>query len=642
MAELQNEMAEQIRILITDRIAQEGINLLRTQLPEVQIDERPGLKPEQLMSMIGNYTALIVRSETQVTSDLLAAARQMKIVGRAGVGVDNIDTEAATRQGVMVVNSPTGNIVAAAEHTIAMLMALARHIPAANSSTKSGKWEKSRFLGVEVRRKVLGIIGLGKVGSEVARRAQGLEMQVIAFDPFVSSGQARKIGVIMVRLDEVLKQADFITLHTSLIKGPNGTHGLIGARELQLMKPGVRLLNCARGGLIDEEAVLNALNEHRLAGVALDVFSQEPIRDNAVLKQLLAHERVIATPHLGASTVEAQIGVATDVAEQIVTVLRGGFPPAAVNAPLILPETLKVLEPYMHLLEQMGRLYTQLQLGPLNKIELSCSGELANYDLRPLQTALIKGLLESVSDAHVNMVNAQLLAKQWGLEIVERKSTIPMEFANLVTLRVLSANGYASSFAGKPDSGNEHIEILSGTVMHGEPRIVRVGRYWIEFVPEGYILFCRNLDQPGMIGRVGTVLGKANVNIRHMGVGPTVRRSRLCDPQQTPDTALMVVSVDDSIPDWALHEIEAAGDIFGLALVKLFHNDESRVGRSHEPILATESGLNGRKILEVEFSTSSLESDDACLKADTPSDLLPETIQHGEQTLSSINGNQPQ
>lgn len=560
---------EPLRILVADRIAQEGIDLLKAQLPEATIDVRLGLKPEQLRASIGEYTALIVRSETQVTSDILAAATRLKIVGRAGVGVDNIDTEAATRQGIMVVNSPTGNIVAAAEHTIAMLMALARHVPEADSSIKTGKWEKSRFLGVEVRNKVLGIIGLGKVGTEVARRAQGLEMQLIAFDPYVSSEHARKLGATMLSMEEVLQRADFVTLHTSLTSGPKGTRGLIGTHELNLMKPGARLINCARGGLVDEEALLNALNEHRLAGAALDVFSQEPIRDDAILKQLVAHERVIATPHLGASTEEAQVGVATDVAEQVVSVLRGGFPRAAVNAPLILPETLKVLQPYMHLVEKMGCLYTQLQPGPLNKIELSCSGEIANYDLRPLQAALIKGLLESVSDAHVNMINAQLLAKQWGLEIIEQKSTMPTEFANLVTMRVLGLNGQVSSFAGKPGSGDEHVEVLSGTVIHDEARVVRVGRYWTEFVPEGYILFCRNPDQPGMIGRVGTVLGKAKVNIRHMDVGPIVRAPRRKDPQQAPDTALMIVSVDDPIPDWALEEIGTAGEIFGLTVVKL-------------------------------------------------------------------------
>jgi D-3-phosphoglycerate dehydrogenase len=558
------ELLQLIKILITDRIAQEGINLLYSQLPEAQIDERPGLKPDELKAIIGDYHALVVRSETQVTSDVLAAATNLKIVGRAGVGVDNIDTEAATRLGIIVVNSPTGNIIAAAEHTVAMLMSLARHIPAAAANMKAGKWEKSRFLGVEVRHKVLGVIGLGKVGMAVARRAQGLEMQIIAFDPFVSPEQARKADVTMMSVEEVLQQADFVTLHTSLTSGPQGTKGLIGERELQLMKPGARLINCARGGLIDEEALLKALNENHLAGVALDVFSQEPIRDHELLNKLVAHERVITTPHLGASTEEAQVGVATDVAEQIVSVLRGGLPRAAVNAPLILPETLKTLQPYMTLLEKIGRLYTQLQPGPLSKIELSYSGEIASYDLRPLQAALIKGLLESVSDAHVNLINAQLLAKERGLEIVEQKSTTPAEFANQVTLRVASKNGYASSL-----TNNEHIDGLSGTVMHGEPRIVRVGQYWTEFVPEGYILFCRNIDQPGMIGHVGTILGKAGVNIRHMDVGPSVRKARNYDPKRATEPALMVISVDNAIPDWALHEIRGAGDIFGVKVVNL-------------------------------------------------------------------------
>jgi D-3-phosphoglycerate dehydrogenase / 2-oxoglutarate reductase len=563
------ETSEISRILIADEIAQEGVDLLRQELPTAQIDIRLGLKPEQLRAIIGEYAALIVRSATQVTADILAEARQLKIVGRAGVGVDNIDTEAATNQGIMVVNSPTGNIVAAAEHTIAMLMALARHIPAANSSTRAGKWEKNRFVGVEVRNKVLGVIGLGKVGIEVTKRAQGLAMQVIAFDPYVVPEQARKLDVTMCSLEEVLQQADFVTLHTSLTSGPQGTRGLIGVHELSLMKPSARLINCARGGLIDEEALLHALNEGRIAGVALDVFSQEPIRDNEVLKLLLAHDRVIATPHLGASTEEAQVGVATDVAEQVVAVLRGGFPRAAVNAPLILPETLQVLQPYMQLVEKMGRLYTQLQPGPLSRVELACSGEIAAYDLRPLKAALIKGLLESVSDAHVNMINAPALAKQRGLEIIEQQSTTPTEFANLVTIRVMDSNGYTSSFAGKPGSGDEQIEVLSGTVMHGTPRIVQIGRYWTEILPEGYILFCRNMNQPGMIGRVGMVLGKANVNISRMDVGPSARVARPHHPQQVPDTALMIVSVDEPIPDWALMEIGKHGDIFGLTLVKL-------------------------------------------------------------------------
>ena len=566
MTQVRDEVAQTqnatIKILITDRIAHEGVDLLHEQLPDAQVDERPGLKPDQLKAIIGEYHALIVRSETQVTANILEAATNMKIIGRAGVGVDNIDTAAATRLGIIVVNSPTGNIIAAAEHTITMLMSLARHVPAADASMKGHKWEKSRFLGTEVRNKVLGVVGLGKVGMAVAKRAQGLEMHIIAFDPYVSLEQARKSDVEMMSLEEVLQKSDFVTLHTSLTSGPNGTRGLIGEHELQLMKPGARIINCARGGLIEEEPLLKALNDQRIAGAALDVFSQEPIRDNELLKQLTAHPSVIATPHLGASTEEAQVGVATDVADQVVSVVRGGFPRAAVNAPLILPETLKVLQPYMTLVEKLGRLYTQLQPEPLHKIELTYSGEIASYDLRPLQAALIKGLLESVSDAHVNMINAQVLAKEWGLEIIEHKSTVPAEFANQVTFRVIS---------DKPVEGDNdaQISVISGTVMHDEPRIVQVGRYWTEFVPEGPIIICRNIDQPGMVGMVGTVLGKAGVNIRHMDVGPSVRTARSYDPQRPTESALMVISVDNPIPEWALNEINQAGKFFDVKIVSL-------------------------------------------------------------------------
>ena len=566
MTQVRDEVAQTqnatIKILITDRIAHEGVDLLHEQLPDAQVDERPGLKPDQLKAIIGEYHALIVRSETQVTADILEAATNMKIIGRAGVGVDNIDTAAATRLGIIVVNSPTGNIIAAAEHTITMLMSLARHVPAADASMKGHKWEKSRFLGTEVRNKVLGVVGLGKVGMAVAKRAQGLEMHIIAFDPYVSLEQARKSDVEMMSLEEVLQKSDFVTLHTSLTSGPNGTRGLIGEHELQLMKPGARIINCARGGLIEEEPLLKALNDQRIAGAALDVFSQEPIRDNELLKQLTAHPSVIATPHLGASTEEAQVGVATDVADQVVSVVRGGFPRAAVNAPLILPETLKVLQPYMTLVEKLGRLYTQLQPEPLHKIELTYSGEIASYDLRPLQAALIKGLLKSVSDAHVNMINAQVLAKEWGLEIIEHKSTVPAEFANQVTFRVIS---------DKPVEGDNdaQISVISGTVMHDEPRIVQVGRYWTEFVPEGPIIICRNIDQPGMVGMVGTVLGKAGVNIRHMDVGPSVRTARSYDPQRPTESALMVISVDNPIPEWALNEINQAGKFFDVKIVSL-------------------------------------------------------------------------
>jgi D-3-phosphoglycerate dehydrogenase len=337
MLAVQAREANTPRILITEPIAQEGIDLLRYELPEAHIDVRLDLSQEHLLALIGSYTALIIRSQTRVTSELLAEATRLQVVGRAGSGLDNIDLDAAIRHSVLVVNAPRGSAIAVAEHTMALLLALARHIPAANSSIKAGRWDKSRLLGVELHGKVLGIIGLGKVGKEVARQAQAFGMCVIACDPFLSTKQGQQVGVTLHSKEEVLPRADFVTLHATLANDESGTRRLLGTRELQLLKPGAYLVNCARGSLIDEQALLTALTEGRLAGVALDVFSQEPIGDDTVLRQLLAHERVIATPHLGASTVEAQVRVATEVARNIIAVLRGdtlygistlSFPPA--------------------------------------------------------------------------------------------------------------------------------------------------------------------------------------------------------------------------------------------------------------------------------------------------------------------------
>ena len=311
------------RILITEPIAQEGIDLLRYELPEAQIDVRLDLSPERLLALIGNYTVLIIRSQTRVTEELLAKATHLQIIGRAGSGLDNIDLNAAIRHGVLVVHAPRGNAIAVSEQTMSLLLALARHLPEASSSLKAGRWDKSRLLGVELYQKVLGIIGLGRIGTEVARRAQAFGMRVIASDPFVSAKQGQQVGVTLYSKEEVLQRADFVTLHATLTQDSSGTRRLLGSRELSLLKPGAYLVNCARGSLIDEQALLSALTEGRLAGVALDVFSQEPVGDDTVLRQLLAHERVLATPHLGASTIEAQVRVATEVARNIISALRG-------------------------------------------------------------------------------------------------------------------------------------------------------------------------------------------------------------------------------------------------------------------------------------------------------------------------------
>lgn len=551
VATAENAGARRPRVLVADPIAEEGVAYLRR---FADVDERHGLGAG-LAQVIAEYDAVVVRSETRVTAEAFAAATRLRVVARAGVGVDNIDVEAATRRGVVVVNSPTGNIAAAAEHTIALLLTLGRHIPAANAALRAGRWERSKFVGVEVRGKTLGIIGLGKVGAEVARRAGegGLGMRLVAADPYASPEHARKLNAELVSLDELLAVADFVTLHTSLTAG---TRGLLGAAELARMKPGARLINCARGGVVDEPALLAALESGHVAGAALDVFSKEPPTGDETLRALIAHERVVTTPHLGASTEEAQVSVALDVAEQVEEVLRGGVARAAVNAPLILPETLRALEPWLALVEKLGRLYTQLHPGPLHRAELNISGEIAEYDTRPLKAALIKGLLESVSEAHVNLVNAPVLAREWGLEVAESRSTTVEQYANLVTLRV-SADG---------DDGP--VRVLAATRAWGEERVVRVDRYATDFAPQGHVLICHNVDRPGMIGRVGTILGDAGVNIAHMDVGPVA--GGIAGRERHPGgEALMVLSLDNPVPADALERIRQMPDITGTTIIML-------------------------------------------------------------------------
>ena len=542
---------ERPRILVADPVASEGIAILRER---AEVDEQFKLDGAALREIIGRYDALVVRSETRVTAQVIEAGSRLRVIARAGVGVDNVDVEAASRKGVVVVNSPTGNIAAAAEHTVALLFALARHIPEANASLRAGRWERSRFVGAELRGKTLGIVGLGKVGVEVARRAGdgGLGMRLVASDPYASPETARALNVELAPLETLLAQSDFVTVHTALTAG---TRGLIGATELARMKPTARLINCARGGVIDEDALLAALNKGEIAGAALDVFSSEPPLEGTTARRLIEHPLVVATPHLGASTEEAQVNVAVDVAEQIVELLAGGSARSAVNAPLILPDTLAQLQPWMRLVEKLGRLYTQLHPGPLHQVELSVSGDIAQFDTRPLSAALIKGLLESVSEAHVNLVNAPILARDWGLIVTERRTPAHAQYSNLVTLEA-------------PEDGSQHVNTLAATITWGEERVVRVDDYLTDFVPSGHILFCNNVDRPGMIGRVGTILGDAGVNIGHMDVGPLAghlpARGRVRGGE-----ALMILSIDDEAPPEAIERIRQTESIRGMVSVAL-------------------------------------------------------------------------
>ncbi len=557
------ETATPAHILVADPIAPEGLAILQR---IGQVDATHSLSAEQLIEIMPRYDALVVRSETKVTAAVINAGEKLRVIARAGVGVDNIDVEAATRRGILVVNSPTGNIVAAAEHTIALLMALARNIPAANASLRAGRWERAKFVGAEITGKTLSVIGLGKVGMEVAKRAGegGLGMRIIAYDPYAAPENARKVNAELVTLDEALAQADFLTVHTALT---NDTRGLIGVRELARMKPTARVINCARGGVIDETALLAALHEGRIAGAALDVFTKEPPKDDATIAALIEHPRVVATPHLGASTEEAQITVAVDVAEQVGEVLRGGAARAAVNAPLILPDTLSQLEPWMSLVEKLGRLYLQLHPGRVRSVELSVVGEIAQNDTRPLAAALIKGLLEPVSEAHVNLINAFVLARDRGLEVVESRSTNPHQYTNLVTLRVSPDDHDHDGVDAFGLETHDQPHELAATITWGVGHVVRVDRYATDFTPRGHILLCRNMDRPGMIGRVGTILGDAGVNIAHMDVGPispSGARSR------TPGgEALMALSLDGAVPEAALEAIRQSKDILSVQSVTL-------------------------------------------------------------------------
>ncbi len=516
------------RVLVADPLAEEGLNLLRA---HAHVDVRTGLTPQELASIIPPYDALIVRSGTRVTRDVLARAENLKVIARAGVGVDNIDIEAATEYGVLVVNAPTGNIVAAAEHTIALLLALARRLPQAYVAMQEGRWNRKAFMGVEIREKTLGLIGLGRVASEVARRAKGLEMHVIAYDPYVSTDYARKLGVRLMSLEELLQRADVVSLHLPLTRE---THHFINAERLAQMKPGAYLINTSRGGVIDEEALLQALAEERLAGVALDVFSVEPLPEEHPLRR---HPKVILTPHIGGSTVEAQARVARDAAEQVISVLQGRPAPYAINAPIVPPQTLTFLTPWIDLAERLGRFMRQMGGSRLTRVELTLHGDLVHYDIAYLRAAVLKGLLEGVVDERVNLVNAVQVARRRGIEFVERRREQGQRFQTMLTLRGVHASQV-----------EEDVWMVRGAIIYGEPTIVAINDLWVEFPAKGYLLLTRHHDQPGMIGKIGTLLGNRDINIAFMHVGRRMPRGE----------AIMVLGVDEPIPDDILAEIRNA------------------------------------------------------------------------------------
>jgi len=520
------------KILVADPLAEDGLERLR-QAGEVTVVSK--LAEAELIRQIPDFDALVVRSETRVTAPVIEAGRKLRVVGRAGVGVDNIDVTAATRKGILVVNAPRGNIVAAAEHTMALLFALARWVPQADASVRRGDWTRARFVGVEVRGKTLGVVGLGNVGSEVAKRAHGLEMDVIAYDPVVSVERAELFNVALVTLGELLERADFITVHVPLVES---NRNLIGAAELARMKPTARLINTARGGIVDEAALLAALESGRLAGAAADVFEKEPPGEN----RLFTLPNFIATPHIGASTAEAQVSVAFDVAEEVAAVLAGDLPRFAVNAPALPPEEFAF---FAGLTERLAALHAQLFGGRVSAIELDFEGELAEHDVNLLVASAIKGVLQPFTEERINAVNARLIAGNRGIKLVERRSRSHGSYASLVTVRM---------------QGHE----IAGTVLMGEPRAARIDSFRVDLVPDGRFLVSRHDDRPGVVGRVGTILGEHDVNIASMQVARDAPRGN----------AMMILAVDDRVSPDVLTRLREVGGMSDLRYVELGANSD--------------------------------------------------------------------
>lgn len=489
------------------------------------------------LAQLDQVDALIVRSGTRVDGSLLERAPRLRVVARAGVGVDNIDVEAATRRGILVLNAPTATTVAAAEHTLALLLSLARRIPWAHRSVQEGRWERARHQGRDVRGKRLGLVGLGRIGQQVARRARGLELEVLAHDPFIAPELAERLGLSLVELEELLARSDFVSLHVPLTEI---TRGMIDAAALAAMKPGASLINAARGELVDETALLDALDEGRLWGAALDVFAQEPPRS----ERLLNHPRVLLTPHLAGSTAEAQAEVARETATQVLAALEGRPVAHALNLPLASPEDLPRLQPLLDLAEALGRLVSQLAEGQWRGLRLVLEGELARQDGQAISAAVLNGLLGHVSEEPVNLVNARILARERGLELVEERRERAERFESLLTL-VLQTTG-----------GSHQV---SGSLVRGQPYVLRVEDYWVEFPPRGYLLVSQHHDRPGMIGQVGTLLGRADVNISFMQVGREAPRGR----------AVMVLGLDEPVPEALLEEIRQVPHLYSARLVEL-------------------------------------------------------------------------
>jgi D-3-phosphoglycerate dehydrogenase / 2-oxoglutarate reductase len=503
------------KILISDNLSPEGLEIFK-KIPGIEVDSRSKTSADELKAIIKDYDALVIRSATRVTQEVIDLADKLVIIGRAGIGLDNVDIPAATKRGIVVMNTPGGNAVTTGEHAIAMMLSLVRYIPQATASMKAGKWEKNKFTGHEFLNKTLGIVGIGRVGSIVADRAQGLKMKVLAYDPFITPEVAEKAGITLASLDEIYEQADIITIHTPMTKE---TRGLINAAAFAKMKKGVYIVNCARGGLVSEKDLYDALRSGKVAGAALDVFEEEPPKN----MELIGLDNVICTPHLGASTDEAQVNVAIAIAEQICAYLTTGEIKAAANFPSVSGEILAVLRPYLNLAEKLGKFEAQLVTGAIKEVAVEYSGEILNFNIAPVTISLLKGLLTPILNESVNYINAPVVAKERGIKVVESRSSEVKDYTSMISVTIKTAKGET---------------IVAGTIFgRQEPRIVRINKFTVEVIPEGRMFVMFNYDKPGVIGNIGTTLGENDVNISRLHLSRT----------QVDGKAMVVLSTDSMV-----------------------------------------------------------------------------------------------
>lgn len=525
-----------MRVLVSDKLSPKGIEILKA--AGLQVDVKPGMSHEELKACIGKYDGIIIRSATQMTLDVIEKAENLRVIGRAGSGLDNVDKAAASKKGIVVMNTPGGNTITTAEHTIALMLSLARQVPQATASMRAHQWEKKKFMGIELFGKTLGVIGIGNIGGEVAKRAQALEMNVIAYDPFLSEERAKAMGIERVTLEGLLTRADFITIHTPIT---SETRNLISEDTIKLMKAGVRIINCARGGIINEKDLFQALKAGRVAGAALDVFNEEPPSDYS----LIDLPSVISTPHLGAATEEAQENVATAIAEQIADYLVHGTIRNAVNFPSIPQEQLSRLKPYIDLAEKLGGFAAQIFEGSITEFTVEYRGEAADLNTAPITIAALKGILTPILEETVNFVNAPLIAKERGIEVKETKSSDAGDYQSMLSLKI-KENNRERFFAGTLFSKKD-------------PRIIRIDNFHVEIVPEGNMLFMFNNDKPGVIGNIGSLLGKHSINIARMHFGREEAGGR----------AISVVNIDTPLTQEQIKEIKNLPNILSVKQVYL-------------------------------------------------------------------------